>query len=143
MEIQTHIEIDAPPRRVWAVLTDFEGYPAWNPFITQARGTARAGARLKVRIEPPGGRAGTFTPVVTEAVPERSLAWLGTLGAAWVFAGAHQFRLEPLPGGGTRFVHSETFGGLLVRLVRRSLETSTRRGFEAMNAALKAEAEKG
>jgi hypothetical protein len=34
-------------------------------------------------------------------------------------------------------VQRETFGGVLVRPLRRSLDTGTRAGFEAMNAALR------
>lgn len=143
MEIQTHADIDAPPERVWAVLVDFERHPAWNPFIREIRGEALEGARLLVRLGPPGGSAMTFKPVVTEAEPGRALAWRGTLGAGWLFRGEHTFRLEPLGAGRTRFHHGEAFGGLLVPVLRRSLDADTRRGFEAMNAALKAEAERG
>lgn len=49
-------------------------------------------------------------------------------------------RLQP-PDGGTRVVHRELFNGALVRFMRKSLDTRTREGFEAMNAALKARAE--
>ena len=31
-EIKTEI-IDTKPEKVWEVLTDFENYPTWNPFI--------------------------------------------------------------------------------------------------------------
>ena len=143
MEIQTSVDIDAPAERVWAVLADFERYPAWNPFVREARGEVREGARLVVRLGPPGGSVRTFKPVVTRAEPGRALSWRGTLGAGWVFRGEHTFRLEPLGAGRTRFHHGETFGGLLVPLLRKSLDTDTRRGFEAMNRALKAEAERG
>jgi hypothetical protein len=38
-------------------------------------------------------------------------------------------------------VQSEKFGGILVPFLRKMLDTSTRAGFEALNAALKARAE--
>ena len=53
--IQREIEIAATPEHVWDVLTDFASYPEWNPFIRSIAGEPRAGARLEVRIEPPGG----------------------------------------------------------------------------------------
>ena len=36
--LQTEIEIDAAPDRVWMILTDFASYPEWNPFIRFVRG---------------------------------------------------------------------------------------------------------
>ena len=32
-EIKTEILIKASPQIVWSILTDFENYPHWNPFI--------------------------------------------------------------------------------------------------------------
>lgn len=53
--ITTSIGIQAPLATIWRILTDFRDYPAWNPFIRSIEGEARAGARLLIRIEPPGG----------------------------------------------------------------------------------------
>ena len=142
MQIETQIDIDASGSRVWDILTDFERYPEWNPFVRTIRGEAREGARLDVELGPPGGKVMTFRPTVTRAAPRAAFSWLGTLGASWIFRGEHSFRLEPLDGGRTRFYHSETFGGILVPLLRKSLDTDTRRGFEAMNQAIKQEAER-
>ena len=61
-ELSKEIEIDAPPERVWAVVTDFAAYPEWNLFIRRISGELHEGARLEVRIEPPGARATTFKP---------------------------------------------------------------------------------
>lgn len=36
--ISTEIEIAAPPATIWAVLTDYERYPEWNPFLTKISG---------------------------------------------------------------------------------------------------------
>ena len=142
MEIRTQIDIDVSPERVWSVLTNFAHHPDWNPFIREIRGEVRKGAKLYVRLGPPDGKPMTFKPVVTSVEPARSFCWLGTLVTPWLFTGDHKFRLEPLGSGRTRFHHSETFGGLLVPFLKRSLDTDTRRGFELMNKALKTEAEK-
>lgn len=36
--ISTEIDIAAPPNAVWAVLTDFDRYNEWNPFIVKLSG---------------------------------------------------------------------------------------------------------
>jgi hypothetical protein len=51
--LHSAIEIDTAPRRVWDILTDFDSYPTWNPFVTRITGAARVGARLDVRLQPP------------------------------------------------------------------------------------------
>jgi hypothetical protein len=139
-EIHHAIEIDASPAAVWAVLADVAAYPEWNPFVLSLEGDVRQGARLTARIAPPGGRAMTFRPTVLAAEPERELRWLGRLLVPGLFDGEHSFRIEPLADGRTRFVQSERFSGVLVRLLGRTLE-QTRRGFEQMNEALKLRAE--
>jgi hypothetical protein len=86
-------------------------------------------------MQPPGGRALTFRPAVTALEPGRLLEWLGHLGVPGLFDGRHRFELRAT-GAGTRLVQSESFRGLLVRPMRRSLDDRTRSGFVAMNEAL-------
>jgi len=139
--LQTRIEIDATPEQVWSLLLDFAAYPAWNPFIRAIEGRAESGARLKVRIQPPGRRAMDFRPLVQCVDPGRELRWLGRLLVPGLADGEHRLRVEPGPQGKTVFLHEESFRGVLVPLLRRSLSGDTRRGFEAMNQALKERAE--
>ena len=133
--IRTEIDIAATPDKVWRHLTDFAAYPDWNPFITSVLGVAAVGQRLTVRLDPPGGRGITMRPTVTDVVPGRTLEWLGRLGMPGIFDGRHRFELQETPTG-TRFVHGESFRGLLVRPLRGSLDGATRAGFVAMNEAL-------
>jgi hypothetical protein len=140
-EISSEIEIAATPARVWSVLTDFERYGDWNPFITSIIGWPSPGEQLRVRMQPPGGMAMTFKPKVLNAEPERELRWLGTLGPRGMFDGEHSFRIVPLGESRVRFLQSEPFTGLLVPLLMLLVRNSTRRGFEAMNQALKLRAE--
>jgi hypothetical protein len=139
-ELRREIEIDAPPESVWAVLSDFAAYSEWNPFIRRIGGELREGARLEVRIEPPGARATTFKPTVRAVKTNRELRWLGRLLLPGVVDGEHSLRIEPLDGGRSRFVQSERFTGLLVGLVGGTL-AKTEAGFEQMNTALKARVE--
>lgn len=135
-ELHTEIEIDAPPATVWRVLTDLARYPDWNPFITSAEGTVAVGERLTNRLEPPGGTAMTFRPTVTEVEEGGVFEWIGRLGVPGLFDGRHRFELVA-EGDRTRLIHREHFGGVLVPLMKKKLDTATRTGFEAMNAALK------
>jgi hypothetical protein len=139
-ELRREIEIDAPPERVWAVVTDFAAYSEWNPFIRSISGELHEGAKLEVRIEPPGARAMTFKPTVRAVEASRELRWLGRLLLPGVFDGEHSLRIDPLDGGRSRFVQSESFSGLLVGLFKGTL-AKTAVGFEQMNTALKARVE--
>ncbi len=140
-EIRTDIRISAPAETVWRILTDFSRYPEWNPFIRSVEGIAEEGARLKIRLEPPGGRAMSFKPTVLRVVPRRELRWLGRLLLPGVFDGEHVFVLEEAGDGPVKLVQSEVFRGMLVPVLWRFMGESTRAGFEAMNEAIRQRAE--
>jgi hypothetical protein len=135
--LRTEIDITAGAERVWDVLTDFAAYAQWNPFIRQIDGVLAPRARLRVRIQPPGGRAMTFHPTVLRVEEGRHLSWRGRTFLPGLFDGEHTFDLEGAARDHVRFVHGEVFRGLLVPLLARTLRTTTRQGFEQMNAALK------
>jgi hypothetical protein len=137
--VSAEIDINATPERVWQVLTDLNGHADWDPFITHAAGDISVGEKISVTIEPPGGRAMTFKPTITQVDDNRELAWLGHFVMPGIFDGAHRFTLEP-HGDGTRVCQSEAFSGVLVWF-SRGLLANTERGFSALNHALKQRAE--
>jgi hypothetical protein len=141
-ELQASTEILTSAERVWDVLTDFAAYPDWNPFIRRISGSLEPGARLEVRLEPPGARGATVRPRVLAVQPNRELRWLGRLLVPGLFSGEHLFLIEPVEATRVRFVQRERFGGILVPFTRKTL-AATRTGFEHMNIALKSRAERG
>lgn len=139
--IETQIQIKASPERVWAILTDLDKYPEWNPFIKSAKGEVAAGEKLEVRISPPNKKGMVFRPTVLSAKTNSEFSWLGHLLFPGIFDGEHIFIVNGNENG-TLLVQKEIFRGLFVPMVWSSMEKNTREGFELMNRALKERAEK-
>ncbi|MDX1351242.1 MAG: SRPBCC domain-containing protein [Putridiphycobacter sp.] len=139
--IKTSISIQASASEVWAVLTDFEKYPMWNPFITSISGSVVEGKKITARIIPEGSKGMTFKPVILVKKEKEELKWIGNLFFKGLFDGEHQFLISDNGNGSVLFQQNEKFTGLLVNLFPESLYINSRRGFEAMNIALKALAE--
>jgi hypothetical protein len=73
--------------------------------------------------------------------PGRELRWLGRLLVPGIVDGEHILRIESLDQARSRFTQAERFSGILVGLFRSTLD-KTELGFEQMNAALMARAER-
>jgi hypothetical protein len=141
-QIVTEIEIDATPSRVWQVLTDFEKYPTWNPFIKKISGVAARNEKLEVHMPDPRGGTMIFTPTVLAAERDRELRWLGR-SEGDVFNGEHRFLIEPIDNNNkVHFTQSEKFTGSMVASLEGWLDTAVKQNFEDMNRALKQRAEK-
>jgi hypothetical protein len=141
-EITTEIDIRARASHVWEILMEFGAYPSWNPFVRKIAGDARVGSRLDVTMEPPGGKSMRFTPRVRAVRPNREFRWKGRLYVPGLFDGEHQFIIEPTTKSTVHFIQHERFSGILVPFLWKMLDTKTRKGFVAMNKALKSRAEK-
>ncbi|MCU1637944.1 MAG: Polyketide cyclase/dehydrase [Microbacteriaceae bacterium] len=137
--IEHTVEIEAPPEKVWLEFSRTDDYGEWNPFIPQLSGAFHVGSRLSVTIRP-GERQMTFRPTVVSVERNRTVQWLGRLGVPGIFDGRHEFHLEPLSSGGTRFTQRESFSGLLVGALG-SVLADTELGFAAMNEALRSRVE--
>ncbi len=139
-EIKTEIIIESSAKTVWRILTDFERYPEWNPFIKSISGEPRVGAKLQIFIQPPGASGMKFTPTVLAAEENREFRWLGKVLISGLFDGEHIFVIEPIDENKIRFIHSEKFKGILVSLLGSTLK-GAEQGFALMNKALKERAE--
>jgi hypothetical protein len=140
-EIITKIEINTSPSKVWQVLTDFEKYPTWNPFIKKISGVAARNERLEVHMPDPRGGTMVFTPTVLVAERDRELRWLGR-SEGNVFNGEHRFLIELIQNNNkVHFTQSEKFTGSMVESLESWLDIAVKQNFEDMNRALKQRAE--
>lgn len=136
LELETQIHIEASPERVWKILTDFDSYHNWNPFIKSLTGNVAVGERLDAHID-----GMKFKPKVLSYSKEKELVWLGHFLFKGLVDGEHRFVLVDNGDGSTTFEHGESFSGILVPLFKKKLVKDTKAGFERMNVALKERAE--
>ena len=139
-ELRTQIIIDASPEKVWQVLTDLDKYPEWNPFICHAIGKAETGKTVDIDFRP-DGKGLKLHCTVARFELNRELSWKYHAMHPMLFRGEHIFTIEPLGEKRIRFIDREEFHGLLVFTQAKDIDTNTKRGFEAMDKALKARIE--
>jgi uncharacterized protein YndB with AHSA1/START domain len=121
--IDRTIEVNAPPDRVWKVLTTAADLSAW--FRVGIEGEIAPGAELWMTSNSPGHEGMRFVVRITEMTPPRRFVWQWHPGAVdpsvdytrepWTTV---TFTLEP-SGKGTRLSVSET-GFTAISLARRA-----------------------
>jgi hypothetical protein len=113
---RVEVALRASADRVWAVLTDAQGFPRWNSTVTAIEGEIREGQQIRIHAP---GTTRTFSPLITDVVAHTRMTWTG--GVAPLFKGVRTFELSPRTDGATTFVMQERFSGLLIPIVGRSL----------------------
>src|SRR5215471_6002966 len=148
------VAIDASIDLVWKIMTDFDRYTEWNPFVVKIERhggkPVEIGTRVTLHVRWPKGRGGTTTvEVVTRLDAPAATAdgerrahleyrYLGWIPRLHLITGSRVQTLTQLAGGPTTYRSREEFHGLFKGQVplRR-----VQGGFEAHAQALKARAE--
>lgn len=130
--IKTAIQIAASPAKVWDILTNFNQYPTWNPFLSSIEGEVKTGNQIRVTA---GGMK--FQPMVLSYKKNQEISWLGKFLFKGLFDGEHLFKIKDNGDGTITFKHEEKFSGILVGLFSKKLDTETKQGFIQMNEKLK------
>ena len=139
--LTTSITISASAEQVRHILTDFSFYSRWNPFITSITGKPEVGHKLSITISADGMKPMSIKPTVLYAELDCEFRWLGHMIIPGLFDGEHYFIIEEKSPGTLLFTHGENFSGIFAVLVVNQYGQAIRKGFEAMNEALKHRAE--
>lgn len=128
------VEVDAPPSKVWQIISDIDNWPSWNPDVRSARleGKLQPGSAFVWKAGP-----GRIRSVLTAVERGALLAWRGeTLG----ISALHVWRLEPTESGTTHVVTEESWAGLLPRAfpraMTRTLQAAINNGLQAIKQAV-------
>ena len=139
--IETQITINASKEKVWSILSNFNNYKAWNPFIKNSEGEMKLGGKLINTIYI-GESKNVFNPTLVEVTPNKSFSWLGSLYFKSFFSGRHYFEIQEISAIQVKLIHGEDFTGIISSLVFNKISENTKAGFVKMNEALKVECEK-
>ena len=140
MNIEVAIEIDAPPARVWEVMSDVERWSEWTDSISSIKfekGSAlRPGSKLRIRQPklPPA------VWQVTSVEPGRGFVWEAK-GSGLSSMASHE--IEPLDGGRSRVKLRIEHSGMIATLLGSKIEGVSRRYLDMEIQGLKRRSEAG
>jgi len=140
-EIQTEIEIAAPPEKVWSILINIDNWSKWNPTTIQASGVPSVGSELTITMRGEDGNDGPkYMPIVTSLEEPTLFEWRAKMMSDILFTNGRIFELEKISTG-TRLINKETFKGMLVPLFWSKFSSQVPLFLNEMNEALKIQVE--
>ncbi|MGE8134318.1 SRPBCC domain-containing protein [Novosphingobium subterraneum] len=137
------VEIAAPARVVWAVLTDMPRYSEWNPFCVRASSTLEMGAAVDMTLVN-YAVPGTLVPnceYICAFEPERMISWEMIHSDFWPYPARRDQVIEPTGDASCRYFSTDAFLGANGIHVFRFAGPWVKRAFDDSARALKGRAE--
>lgn len=138
------VEIAAPARIVWQILTDLPRYNEWNPFCIRAVSTLEMGAAVEMTLINYATAGGPTVPnceYVCGFEPERLLSWEFPNLDFWPYPARRDQVIEPTGQASCRYFSTDAFLGVNGIHVHRFAGPWVKRAFDDSAIALKARAE--
>ena len=122
-EIRVATEIDAPPRRVWRLLIELDGYHLWNPCVDYVIAHTGWSTRLRLRLNGPGRRPVRLIGGLLEVSEPKVLLWAGGHAIPGLLSVTHTIVIRPTADNGTVLEQAAKVRGLLKGRGARAAET--------------------
>lgn len=138
--IDHDLEVDAPPEKVWEVITDVERYSEWNPFVVECHSTLKPGdpLRMKVKLGSSVRQEQERIDSYDEGVGFAYRMEPPPLGA---LASFRSHRIEPLGNGKSRYISHFELNGWLSPVVKAFVGAKLEAGFTGMSHGIRDRAE--
>ena len=139
-EINHDIEINAPAEAVWDVITDFDRYPEWNPFVVEARSSLQPGEPIdmKVKLLGPVQRQ---VEVILDVRPGEGFSYHMRPFPLGALSSLRSHKISDLGNGRCRYQSHFELRGWMMPLVRGLMRGALERGFGGMSQAIRERAE--
>lgn len=134
-EIRTEIIIHTSPGAAWNLLTDFEKYPEWHPYILEVEGTPQLRHKLKFTVRENDSLTDRFSAYLLEFQPNETLSWGGSLG--FIFRAKHYFIIREIDPETIQLIQGEYWKGMFGRSFGRKIYKETYDNFIRMNDKMK------
>jgi len=112
MAVHTEVLIEAPPEKVWAILTDFEKLHEWSNTLVDLEGDFRAGGQIVVTWKVNAGPLSSNTRINHEVKffeAGHQFGWSDPLMMG--LSDRHIYQVNPNDDGKTLFVQSDEVKG--------------------------------
>jgi hypothetical protein len=136
--VQSRVGVAAPASAVWAVISELETWPDWNPLFTEAEGRLSIGSLLTLRrvLDGKGERQEVR---IVDWVPNAQIVWSRSIGP---FARSLGYlEIEALSERGCVLAVGEIYDGALGQALAKRQRRALNAGFHALCEAAKTRAE--
>lgn len=135
LKVSREIIINSAVNEVWNTLINFERFPEWNPFLLKIKGELNKGSRLRITVQPVGGKKTVTNTTLRKIVPGHIIQW--SSGNPIFFAAQHTITIKPIGENKTLLIQTEHFKGIFPFMFSNRIIMSAQDSFEGMNRALK------
>jgi hypothetical protein len=140
LKIEHRIGVRTPAPVIWAMVSDIDGWPAWNPLYPKAKGEVGFDAELELEVALPGEKPRLIRPKIIDWTPNEQIIWkLSMLGG--LIRTTRFIEIETLDNGYCIFSNGEFFEGPLMRLIGKKTQKSIKAGFRAFGETVRDRAE--
>ena len=139
-EVYTETTIDAPPAKVWQVLTDFEKIGEWSPSLKAVRGEFADGAKVDCDYF----WNGRLNKIAHTLIVEEGVLFGWSDRFLPMAKDNHIFKLAPIDDGKrTKFMQTDEITGFVGRLIGKSFTRQMLESYADFNQKLKERVESG
>jgi hypothetical protein len=140
--IRTKMIMDAPVEAVWGQLTDFDSYPAWNPYFRELEGEPNEGMKARLVVQRPDAKPESSKIRFVTVSPPQKLTWTEGFFVPGILEKRHSILLRPMGNHQTVITQVHHLSGLFGSLAYSLCGASVRRGLAQMNHRLRERVER-